>query len=104
MGCASSNGELYDEEGATASVEQAVSAPNDTEFSRQWALNNTGQTIPLDSNGDYTMTGTSKVDLRILKAWDVTQGASSVLVAIIDQDSSRSHPPRSSGQHLEEHR
>lgn len=46
-------------------------------FERQWALRNRGQAIEGSK-------GRSKVDLNILKAWDITKGTPEVLVGILD--------------------
>lgn len=62
---------------ATGSVQgTTASAPNDTLFHRQWALHNDGS---FDS-------GRAKAgaDINLLKAWDVEEGDTSVLVAVID--------------------
>jgi len=47
--------------------------PNDTYFSTQWALNNTGQ------GG-----GLPDADIDAPEAWDITKGSSTVVVAVID--------------------
>ncbi len=59
--------------------------PNDTNFSKQWGLNNTGQTV----NGT---TGTPDADIDAPEAWDVTTGSSSVIVAVIDSGVDYNHP------------
>lgn len=46
-------------------------------FERQWALRNRGQAIEGSK-------GRSKVDLNILKAWDITKALPEVLVGILD--------------------
>ncbi len=53
-----------------------AAAPNDTLFHRQWALHNDGS---FDS-------GRAKAgaDINLLKAWDVEEGDTGVLVAVID--------------------
>ena len=48
--------------------------PNDTYFSSQWALNNTGQ------GG-----GQPGVDIGAVDAWNITTGQSAVVVAVIDE-------------------
>ena len=52
-------------------------SPNDTHYSsgKQWALNNYGQNPP---------NGTSDADIDMPKAWDIIQGRSADLVAILD--------------------
>lgn len=47
--------------------------PNDTSFSELWGLNNTGQTG-----------GVNDADINAPQAWDVTQGDSNVIVAVVD--------------------
>ena len=47
--------------------------PNDPLFSKQWALHNTGQTG-----------GTDDADIDALEAWDIEQGKTEVIIAIID--------------------
>ena len=48
-------------------------APNDPEFSNQWALNNLGQ------DG-----GTKRADIDALQAWSKTRGSDKVVVAVLD--------------------
>lgn len=52
-----------------------ASAPNDSYFSKQWYLNNTGQS---------PTNGTSGADIDILNAWAITYGSSDVIIAILD--------------------
>jgi subtilisin family serine protease len=47
--------------------------PNDTDFSTQWALHNTGQFI-----------GTPDADIDALEAWDLAKGSRDITVAVID--------------------
>lgn len=62
---------------------QALSAPNDTFFDRQWGLENIGQTI----NG---VVGKEDADIDAPTAWDTTQNG--VKVAILDVGINESHP------------
>ncbi|OGH07687.1 MAG: hypothetical protein A2W22_00435 [Candidatus Levybacteria bacterium RBG_16_35_11] len=62
---------------------QALSAPNDTFFDRQWGLENIGQTI----NG---VVGKVDADIDAPFAWDTTQNG--VKVAILDAGINESHP------------
>ncbi len=67
-------------------VQQRVTIPNDTRFSEQWALNNTGQTG-----------GTPDADIDAPEAWDLITGDSTVagdqiVVAIIDGGFQMTHP------------
>ncbi|MFN0067404.1 MAG: Ig-like domain-containing protein [Limisphaerales bacterium] len=59
----------------------AMRGPNDFEFSRQWALHNTGQTG-----------GTPGADIRAPDAWAVTTGSRRVVVAVIDTGIDYFHP------------
>src|SRR5688500_9145555 len=54
-------------------------------FGRQWALNNTGQTV-----GGFA--GARDVDMNVPEAWGVTTGSSSLVVAVIDDGVDFSHP------------
>jgi len=54
--------------------------PNDTDFSRQWNMHNTGQ-----------YGGTSDADIDAPEAWDIYQGSSSVLIAIVDGGVNTNH-------------
>jgi thermitase len=62
---------------------QALSAPDDTFFDRQWGLENIGQTI----NG---VVGKVDADIDAPTAWDTTQNG--VKVAILDCGVNESHP------------
>jgi|GEM_PF-557318 len=55
----------------------SAEAPADALFGQQWGLANTGQTV------DYR-TGTVGVDINALNAWEITQGASAVVVGVLD--------------------
>ncbi len=57
------------------------SVPNDPQFGKQWHLKNTGQSG-----------STAGVDGRVDEAWDVTQGAPQVVVAINDDGVDLNHP------------
>ncbi len=82
-----------DEAEALAIVQSAVSSPNDPEFKQQWALNNTGQSILIDADDGDFQVGLKGIDMRLLKAWDTTQGSSNIIVAVIEQfDADLSHP------------
>jgi subtilisin family serine protease len=59
---------------------QATAVPNDPQFSRLWALSNTGQTG-----------GTPDADIDATEAWNVSTG-SSVVVAVIDTGVDYDHP------------
>jgi subtilisin family serine protease len=55
--------------------------PNDPYFSKQWALNNTGQTG-----------GKKDADIDAPEAWDISKGLSKVVIAIIDSGVDIDHP------------
>ncbi|HUZ47004.1 MAG TPA: putative Ig domain-containing protein [Terriglobia bacterium] len=61
------------------------SAPDDTFFGNQWAIQNTGQAV----NG---VTGTAGADERARAAWGVATGTNSVVVAVLDTGVQYSHP------------
>ncbi len=58
--------------------------PNDTFYSLEWGMNNTGQTV----NGDP---GTNNDDIDAPQAWDVTTGSSTFVVADIDTGMRKTH-------------
>ena len=61
-----------------------ATTPNDPEFTKQWALRNTGQTI----NGNDTGSTDADIDASeptgTADAWDVTSGSTSPVIAVID--------------------
>lgn len=59
--------------------------PNDTKFTDEWGLNNTGQTV----NG---IAGKSDADIDAVEAWEMGTGNSDVVVAVIDTGVSGDHP------------
>lgn len=75
--------------------------PSDPLFVYQWALNNTGQTLPeagsVTTNGTAVRTagiiGTPGADIRIFGAWNYyTYGDPDVLVAVLDSGILLTHP------------
>ncbi|HHH35250.1 MAG TPA: hypothetical protein ENK48_00290 [Gammaproteobacteria bacterium] len=64
--------------------------PDDPTFSYQWAMMNTGQSVP-DGTGAFT-SGTSGADVRATSAWDVTTGSPDVVIAVIDTGMALNHP------------
>jgi subtilisin family serine protease len=62
-------------------VIKPCSIPNDPEFGKQWGLHNTGQ------NG-----GTIDVDIDAPEAWDIEQGSSDIIIAILDSGIDLNHP------------
>jgi len=66
-------------------IEHSDGVPNDPFFSLQWGFQNTGQT----SGGQ---TGVAGADEKAVSAWDITQGSSSVVVAVVDTGIEYTHP------------
>lgn len=64
---------------------QAQAIPDDTSFSRQWGLYNTGQVV-----GGYV--GTPGVDMDAPLAWNIATGNTSVIVAVVDTGCDINHP------------
>jgi subtilisin family serine protease len=60
--------------------------PNDPDFSKQWALHNTGQSNP------YSGSGTPDADIDAPEGWDIEVGSSDVIIAIIDCGIDYTHP------------
>lgn len=56
--------------------------PTDANFDLQWGLQNTRQ----------FQGAVSGADINAVRAWDVTQGASSIVIAVIDEGVDASHP------------
>lgn len=54
---------------------------NDEYYSNQWALNNTGQ------NG-----GVAGIDIKVEKAWTITEGSSNIHIAVVDDGVNLNHP------------
>lgn len=55
----------------------------DPNYVLQWALKNDGKLI-YNQTKDTAIKGTKGIDINISKAWDITQGSPSVIVAVID--------------------
>ncbi len=53
-------------------------SPNDTHYPEQWGMENTGSNPP-DGNG------TADADMDASAAWDISQGDSQIVIAIIDE-------------------
>lgn len=66
-------------------IKRALVIPNDTHFSLQWALQNTGQSVK-------GIKGTAGADIKAPAAWDITTGSNSVIVAVLDTGTDSTHP------------
>ncbi len=62
-----------------------ATTPNDPLFGSLWGLHNSGQTV----NG---LAGTLGADINATAAWDITNGSSNVIVAIVDTGVDYNHP------------
>lgn len=60
-------------------------APNDPYYKYQWHLNNTGSWFGQSG-------GTAGADIDAERAWDVTRGSASVIIAVIDDGVEKKHP------------
>lgn len=65
--------------------------PDDTYFSRQWGLYNTGQDL-----GSGLGSGTNDADIDAPRAWDTQTGDSSIVIAVLDSGVDFLHPELSS--------
>lgn len=63
-----------------------LKTPNDPDFVRTWGLQNTGAA---DTSGTIGLEG---VDISAKKAWDISTGSKSVVVAVIDSGVDFAHP------------
>lgn len=54
--------------------------PNDPDFSKQWALSNTGQTG-----------GIAGEDIHMIDAWDISRGSKDITIAIVDEGVDYTH-------------
>lgn len=69
-----------------ANVQPFDNFPDDPFFNHQFYLNNYGQQT---NDGHFA---TSGADIRVLNAWNITKGDSSVIVAVIDEGVTSNHP------------
>lgn len=61
-----------------------TSTPNDTFFSRQWAVNN---------NGSFSLSpATENADVKLDEAWSISTGNENITIAILDSGVRMSHP------------
>ncbi|MEO6693976.1 MAG: S8 family serine peptidase [Ignavibacteria bacterium] len=82
-----------------------LSIPNDINFPKQWALNNTGQLLQTGSSftayGDATsVNGIPDADMNVSNAWDFTTGSPLVKIGIIDSGIDSLHPDLQQAGHL----
>jgi subtilisin family serine protease len=68
-------------------IYRATEIPNDTDFSKQWNLHNTGQTG-----------GKADADIDAPEAWDLQKGKPSVMIAIVDTGVDYNHPELTGGR------
>lgn len=64
-------------------------APKDASFSKQWGLSNNGK------NGGIFSSGVAGEDINVMKAWDITKGATgdkTIKIAVIDTGVDYNHP------------
>jgi len=61
--------------------------PNDTYFSSQWGLHNTG-----NNSGGWWTSGYPGEDINALKAWEIEKGSRDIIVAVIDGGVDYKHP------------
>jgi subtilisin family serine protease len=74
---------------------QASGAPKDPSFALQWGDHNTGQAIPVQEANEVLgapARGTPDADTGALKAWGVTQGSRSIVIAETDTGVDYLHP------------
>ena len=69
-------------------IASAQMTPNDTFFSYQYALSNTGQAIHIPGNPQ----GKPSADIKAPAAWEETQGDENVVVAVLDTGLDLLHP------------
>lgn len=74
-------------EAAFVEADGVITAADD--FSNQWGLHNTGQTIHPPGG---LITVTADADMDVLEAWSITKGAPSVRIGIVDSGIHNEHP------------
>jgi subtilisin family serine protease len=57
----------------------AFDIPNDSDFSKQWGLHNTGK-----NSGSIWSPGKKGIDIAALEAWKITKGDKEIKIAVID--------------------
>jgi len=73
--------------GESAGNKDNIITPNDRYFNRQWGLYNDGNIRT--SSGRQGKIG---ADMNVIKGWDVSNGSSSIIVAILDSGVKLDHP------------
>lgn len=63
-------------------VQTPASVPNDPNFDLQWGLQNTRQ----------FQGAVQSADIKAVNAWNITQGASNIVIAVIDEGVDAAHP------------
>ncbi len=70
-----------------------LTAPDDPNFSLQWGIQNTGQTISFDFDGrHYDVSGTTGADINAVPAWGITTGSEEIVLAVLDTGIALNHP------------
>lgn len=67
---------------APGTAQSPETVPNDSAFDLQWGLKNTRQFLGAVNNAD----------IKAVNAWNVTKGASSIVIAVIDEGVDAAHP------------
>lgn len=83
--------DAHDEARGGESVEtarHALDRPDDLEFPAQWNLENTGQAVPwfFPDASTSLVPGVTGVDVNMLRAWEITQGSSAVIVGVAEEN------------------